>query len=59
MHPVLLTMIKINALDTLVFYIDDQNLDLQRDALNKAGCNTIYEEGASGKTLAELSLNSA
>lgn len=28
---------------------DDQNLDLQRDALTRAGCNTIYEEKASGK----------
>lgn len=28
---------------------DDQNLDLQRDALKKARCNTIYEEAASGK----------
>jgi DNA invertase Pin-like site-specific DNA recombinase len=28
---------------------DDQNLDLQRDALTKAGCATIYEEKASGK----------
>lgn len=29
---------------------DDQNLDLQRDALLKAGCGTIYEEAASGKS---------
>jgi len=28
---------------------DDQNLDLQRDALRQAGCSTIYEEAASGK----------
>ena len=28
---------------------DDQNLDLQRDALTKAGCHQIYEETASGK----------
>ena len=28
---------------------DDQNLDLQRDALSKAGCKEIYEETASGK----------
>lgn len=28
---------------------DDQNLDLQRDALKKAGCDAIYEETASGK----------
>ena len=28
---------------------DDQNLDLQRDALQKSGCALIYEEAASGK----------
>jgi DNA invertase Pin-like site-specific DNA recombinase len=28
---------------------DDQNLDLQRDALSKAGCAPIYEEKVSGK----------
>lgn len=29
---------------------DDQNLDLQRDALNRAGCDRVYEEKASGKS---------
>src|SRR5690554_4241483 len=29
---------------------DDQNLDLQRDALNKAGCEKIFEEKESGRT---------
>jgi DNA invertase Pin-like site-specific DNA recombinase len=29
---------------------DDQNLDLQRDALTKTGCSAIYEETASGKS---------
>ena len=29
---------------------DDQNLDLQRDALHVAGVQSIYEETASGKT---------
>lgn len=29
---------------------DDQNLDLQRDDLTKAGCTVIYEEAASGKS---------
>ncbi|GFE93597.1 recombinase family protein [Acetobacter persici] len=28
---------------------DDQQLDLQRDALQQAGCGAIYEETASGK----------
>src|SRR5689334_6760672 len=29
--------------------IQDQNLDLQRDALTKAGCQKIFEEKRSGK----------
>lgn len=29
---------------------DDQNLDLQRDALALAGCSTAYEETMSGKS---------
>ena len=29
---------------------DDQNLDLQRDALTKTGCDSIYEETVSGKS---------
>ena len=29
---------------------EDQHLDLQRDALNTAGCQTIYEEKISGKS---------
>ena len=29
---------------------DDQNLDLQRDALERAGCHRFYEERASGKS---------
>lgn len=28
---------------------DDQNLDMQRDALKQSGCAIIYEEAASGK----------
>jgi len=28
---------------------DDQNLDLQRDALNQAGCERLYEEKESGR----------
>lgn len=36
---------------------DDQNLDLQRDALATSGCSQIYEETASGKsTTARLEL---
>ena len=31
---------------------DDQHLDLQRDALQQAGCSVIYEEAASGKSAA-------
>lgn len=29
---------------------DDQNLDLQRDALTRAGCGQVWEEKASGKS---------
>lgn len=35
---------------------DDQNLDLQRDALKKAGCEVIYEETASGKNTSRQEL---
>ncbi|SAK40666.1 resolvase domain-containing protein [Caballeronia fortuita] len=35
---------------------DDQHLDLQRDALQQAGCGVIYEEAASGKNVARLEL---
>jgi DNA invertase Pin-like site-specific DNA recombinase len=35
---------------------DDQHLDLQRDALKKAGCLMIYEEKASGKTANRVEL---
>jgi DNA invertase Pin-like site-specific DNA recombinase len=35
---------------------DDQNLDLQRDALSKAGCIQLYEEKASGKSAARPEL---
>jgi len=30
---------------------DDQNLDLQRDALARVGCERIYEEKASGRNI--------
>lgn len=36
---------------------DDQNLDLQRDALSRAGCSSIYEETASGKSFARIELD--
>lgn len=36
---------------------DDQNLDLQTDALTKAGCVEIYEEKASGKNAERLELD--
>lgn len=36
---------------------DDQNLDLQRDALRLAGVESIYEETASGKSAARLELD--
>ena len=35
---------------------DDQNLDLQRDALTKAGCEVIYEETALGKSSQRIEL---
>ncbi|NYT79799.1 recombinase family protein [Alcaligenaceae bacterium] len=35
---------------------DDQHLDLQRDALKRAGCCVIYEEAASGKNTARPEL---
>ena len=35
---------------------DDQNLDLQRDALRLAGVESIYEETASGKSAGRLEL---
>jgi predicted site-specific integrase-resolvase len=33
---------------------DDQTLDLQRDAFERAKCQQIYEEHASGKTTGRL-----
>jgi DNA invertase Pin-like site-specific DNA recombinase len=35
---------------------DDQNLDLQRDALTRSGCTAIYEETASGKSSSRVEL---
>lgn len=35
---------------------DDQHIDLQRDALQQAGCGVIYEEVASGKNTARSEL---
>lgn len=35
---------------------EDRRLDLQRDALQQAGCRAIYEEAASGKNAARLEL---
>lgn len=35
---------------------EDQHLDLQRDALQQAGCQVIYEEAASGKNAERLEL---
>lgn len=35
---------------------DDQHLDLQRDALQQAGCGVIYEEAVSGKNAARHEL---
>src|SRR5690554_1519256 len=35
---------------------DDQHLDLQRDALEQAGCAVIYEEAISGKNTARPEL---
>jgi DNA invertase Pin-like site-specific DNA recombinase len=36
---------------------EDQNLDLQRDALTRSGCLTIYEEPASGKSAKRIELD--
>ena len=38
---------------------DDQNLDLQRDALEKAGCTQIYEDRLSGRSAARPGLQKA
>jgi len=38
------------------FSTDDHNLDLQRDALTRSGCVTIYEETASGKSSSRIEL---
>ena len=35
---------------------DDQNPDLQRDALTRSGCATIHEKTASGKSLLRIEL---
>ena len=35
---------------------DHQNLDLQRDALTRSECATIYEETASGKSSLRVEL---
>jgi DNA invertase Pin-like site-specific DNA recombinase len=36
---------------------DDQNLDLQKDALTRAGCERIYEEKASGGNAERIELS--
>ena len=36
---------------------EDQNLDLQRDALTKAGCAQIYQEKVSGKARERIAPN--
>lgn len=38
---------------------DDQNLDLQKDALNRAGCNCIHEDRLSGAKAERPGLKSA
>ncbi len=35
---------------------DDQNLDLQRDALVRSGCITLYQETASGNSSQRIEL---
>ncbi len=39
--------------------IDDQHLDLQRDALRQVECGVIYEEAVSGQNTAAPSSSSA
>ena len=41
------------------FSTDDQNLDLQRDALRAAGCQRIYEDRMSGAKAARPGLAQA
>jgi DNA invertase Pin-like site-specific DNA recombinase len=38
---------------------EDQQLDLQRDALHKANCSRIFEEKRSGSTIQREELNRA
>jgi DNA invertase Pin-like site-specific DNA recombinase len=38
---------------------DEQNLDLQRDALNRAGCERLFEDKASGAKVAREGLSEA
>lgn len=38
---------------------DDQNLDLQRDALNQSGCEQIFEDKLSGAKSERIGLNEA